>query len=41
VSTVGWDLLWSTGTLNLKSIFTHYKEKKGNAQMYKLGGLGD
>jgi len=31
LSSIGWDLLWSTLTPNLKSMFTHYKDMKGNS----------
>jgi len=32
-SSVGWDLLWSTLTTNLVSMFTHCEDMKGNAKM--------
>jgi len=37
---VGWDVLWSTLTPNLKSMFTHYEDMKGNAKCRNWDGLG-
>jgi len=40
MSPVGWDLLWLTCTPNLKSIFIHNEDMKGNAKCRIWSDLG-